>query len=576
MKNKETARQLHLIAQHLSLTDESPFKIRAYEKAAQVIEAIPEPIEDIAKDFGKLSSIRGVGRSIAAKIVEYLSSGGMERLRELKEKFPPGVFDMLKIPGLGPKRVKVLYKELGIKDIDTLKQYAESHRIKDIPGFGERAEKNILDGINFAFVPERRLLLFEALSIVDGILRELKKNANIVNIEPCGSIRRRKETIGDVDMLCCVKRGKEKEVIEKFARLPHVKKVLACGGTKGSVITAENFQVDLRVVPENAYGSALQYFTGSKQHNIRLREFANKKGLTISEYGVFEVGDKSKPIAGRTEEELYKILGLDYIAPELREDRGEIESAAKGKLPELVELKDIKGDIHVHSNYSDGANTIKEIADYAERLNYEWVIVCDHSQSLKVARGVQIRDLYRKIDEVKKVNKTSRVRVLCGAEVDILSGGKLDYPDEVLKELDFVIAALHTGFRQSEEQITGRVLKAMDNKYVHAFAHPTGRLLNKRDGYEINLSKVIEHAFKSNTCIEINAYPERLDLDDINSKHAKERGVKLAIGTDAHHVSQMEYMSLGIYVARRGWLEEGDVVNTIPYLKLLKFLKSKR
>jgi len=576
MRNKEVAEQFYLIAQLLSLTDENPFKVRAYEKAAQVIESIPESIEDLAKDFDKLSSIPGVGKSIAEKIVEYLNTGKIQRLEELKKKFPDGIFDMLRIPGLGPKRVRMLYEKLGIKDVNTLREYAQKGMLRGLPGFGEKVEKNIIEGIEFLSTSQQRLLLFDAIKVVDEILKELKRNKEIIRIDPCGSLRRKKETIGDIDILCCVSEGKEKQIIEKFMKLSMVKKVLACGETKGSIITTANTQVDLRVVPKDVYGAALQYFTGSKQHNIHLREIANKKGLTISEYGVFKIDKKDKPICGKTEEEIYEILGLDYIEPELREDRGEIEAALQKKLPHLIELKDIKGDTHIHSNYSDGANSIKEIADYAHKLGYEWIIVCDHSQSLKVAGGVEIKDLYKKIDEIRNLNKTSKVKILCGQEVDILSDGKLDYPDEVLKELDFVIAAIHTGFKQSEEQITERILKAMDNKYVHSISHPTGRLLNKRAPYKVNITKIIEQAGKNNVMMEINAFPERLDLDDINSKYAKEHNVIISIGTDAHNISQMDYIILGIYVARRGWLEKKNVVNTLSYEELVKFLKRRR
>lgn len=576
MRNKEIAEQLYLIAQLLSLTDENPFKIRAYEKAAQVIESLPQAIEEIAKDFDKLSSIPGVGKSIAEKIIEYLNTGKIQRLEELKAKFPEGVFEMLKIPGLGPKRVRLLYEKLDIRDIKTLKEYVQKHMLKTLPGFGEKVEKNILEGIQLLSASEQRILLFDAMKIVDEIISELKKNKDIINIDPCGSLRRKKETIGDIDILCCVTPGKEKEVVEKFTKISSVKKVLACGDTKGSIIMSSNIQVDLRVVPKGVYGAALQYFTGSKQHNIHLREIANKKQLTLSEYGVFKIDKKDKPIASKTEQEVYKVLGLDYIEPELREDRGEIEAALQGKLPKLLELKDIKGDTHVHSKYSDGANSVKEIVEYAQKLGYEWIIVCDHSQSLKVARGVEIKDLYKKIDEIRNLNKNSKVKILCGQEVDILSDGKLDYPDEVLKELDFVIAAIHTGFKQSEEQITERIMRAIENKYVHSISHPTGRLLNKRAAYSVALPQIIEYAAKSGVMLEINAFPERLDLDDINAKYAKEKGVLLSIGTDAHHISQMDYMILGVYVARRSWLEKKDVVNTMSYDKLCKFLKERR
>lgn len=575
MRNKEIAEQFYLIAQLLSLTDENPFKVRAYEKAAQVIESLPEPIEEISKDFQRLSSIPGVGKSIAEKVIEYLNTGRIQRLEELRSKFPEGIFEMLKIPGLGPKRVKLLFEKLGISNVDTLKEYAQKGMLKSLPGFGEKVEKNILEGIQMLSVSEQRLLLFDAIKVVEEILGELK-NKDIINIDPCGSLRRKKETVGDIDILCCVKEGKERQTIEKFTKLSMVKKVSACGETKGSIITHSNLQVDLRVVPKEVYGAALQYFTGSKQHNIHLREIANKKNLTISEYGVFKIGKKDKPICGETEQEVYEILGLQYIEPELREDRGEIELAQQNKLPKLIDIKDIKGDTHIHSHYSDGANSIKEISEYAYKLGYEWIIICDHSQSLKVAGGLEIKTVYKKIEEIKNLNKTSKVRILCGQEVDILSDGRLDYPDEVLKELDFVIAAIHTGFKQSEEQITERIMKAIDNKYVHSISHPTGRLLNKRSPYKVNISKVIEYAAKNGVMLEINAFPERLDLDDIHTKYAKEHKVLLSIGTDAHHISQMEYMILGVYVARRGWLEKENVINSFSYKELIKYLNKRR
>lgn len=576
MRNKEIAEQFYLIAQLLSLTDENPFKIRAYEKAAQVIEGLPQSIEELAKDFEKLSLIPGVGKSIAEKIIEYLHTGKIQRLEELKSRFPEGIFEMLKIPGLGPKRVRLLYEKMGIKDITTLKEYAQKGTLRTLPGFGEKVEKNIIEGIELLSSSQQRMLLFDAIKNVEKILNEIKKNEEIIYIDPCGSLRRKKETIGDIDILCCVVKGKEGYIIEKFTKLSMVKKILACGETKGSILTNNNLQVDLRVVSKDVYGAALQYFTGSKQHNIHLREIANQKGFTINEYGIFKIGRKDKPIGGKTEKGIYEILGLQYIEPELREDRGEIEAAQQGKLPKLLELKDIRGDTHIHSKYSDGTNSIKEIAGYAEKLGYEWIIICDHSQSLKVAGGVEIKDLYKKIDEIRNLNKTTKVKILCGQEVDILSDGKLDYPDEILKELDFVIAAIHTGFKQSEEQITERILKAIDNKYVHSVSHPTGRLLNKRSPYKVNISKVIEQAGKNGVMLEINAFPERLDLDDVNSKYAKENNVILSIGTDAHHISQMDYMFLGVYVARRGWLEKNDVLNSMNYSNLVKFLRRRR
>ncbi|MDI6641498.1 MAG: DNA polymerase/3'-5' exonuclease PolX [Elusimicrobiota bacterium] len=536
MKNKEVASMLYEIAELLSLTEENPFRIRAYEKAAQTVESLPKAIEDIAKE-DKLQDIPGIGESVAEKIQEYLQTGSLKYLDELKKSFPEGLIEIMSIPGMGPKKAKVIYDKLKISSVEELRKSAKEGKLRNLPGFGAKTEENILKGIELKEKSKGRMLLFDALSVVRNIVNQLKKYKEVKQISPAGSLRRKKETIGDIDILCTVEKNKEKFVIDKFTRLPEVQRVLASGDTKASVITTENLQVDIRVVDSSCYGSALMYFTGSKEHNIALRELANKKGLTISEYGVFKIGDKTKALAGRTEEEIYKLLGIEFIPPELRENRGEIEPAKTNSLPQLIQEKDIKGDIHVHSKYSDGADNIKQIADACAKMNYEWVIIADHSQSLKVAKGVSIRDLRKKIDEIKEFNsRQNRVKLLCGQEVDILPDGKLDYPDEILRELDFVIAAIHTGFKQSEEQMTNRIIKSFQNKYVHAFAHPTGRLIGEREGYAVNLDKVLEEAKKCNIIIEINAFPQRLDLQDIYCKKAKELGIKLAIGTDAHSV----------------------------------------
>ncbi|MFN3966581.1 MAG: DNA polymerase/3'-5' exonuclease PolX [Endomicrobiia bacterium] len=573
MKNKEIAKLLYQISELLSLTEENPFRIRAYEKAAQSIESIPTPIEEIAEK-DQLEEVPGIGKSVAEKIKEYLETGRIKYLDELKKKFPEGLLEIMEVPGMGPKKAKYLFDKLKISDLESLKKAASEGKLRDLPGFGEKTEKNILQGIELKTTSKERILLFDALNIAGEIISTLEKLPEVKQINPAGSLRRKKETIGDIDILCTVSEGKEKSVVEKFTKLPRVKKVLACGDTKGSIITDEGIQVDLRVVPPECYGSALQYFTGSKEHNIALRELANKKDLTISEYGVFKIKDKTKPVAGKTEEEIYRLLGLQYIPPEIRENRGEIELAKKNALPKLVELKDIKGDVHVHSKYSDGANTIEEIAQEAEKLGYEWIIICDHSQSVKIAGGLSIKEVYKKIEEIQKFNsKHKGVKILCGQEVDILSDGKLDYPDDVLKELDFVIVAIHSGFKQSEQQMTERIIKSFQNKYVHLFAHPTGRLLGKREAYSVNLEKVIESAKECNVFIEINAYPERLELSDIYCKKAKETGIKMAIGTDAHNINQLGFVSLGVDVARRGWLEKKDIINCLSYDELTKILK---
>lgn len=600
MKNKEIARSLHHIAEFLLLTNENPFRIRAYENAALSVESLTASIEELAKD-NKLEDVPGIGEGVAEKIREYLKTGRMQYLEDLKKKFPPGLLEIMEVPGMGPKKAKVVFDKLKITDLKALKKAASDGKLSALPGFGEKTEQNILRGIGLKEKSKGRALLSDALNTAEAIIEGLSPVKEIKQISPAGSLRRGKETIGDIDILCTVEKGKDAFVVKKFTQLPAVSKVLAAGETKASIITDEGIQVDLRVLEPHSYGSALLYFTGSKEHNIALRELANRKGYTINEYGVFKLkqqvagktvsrnafpptpsqqpagGKVGVRVAGKTEEEIYRLMGLQYIPPELRENRGEIEAASKNALPELVEPGDIKGDTHVHSKYSDGADTIQEIAQQGRKMKYGWVIVCDHSQSLKVAGGISPGDIFSKIDEIKKVNsKSTDIKLLCGAEVDVLSDGKLDYPDEVLKELDFVVCSIHTGFKQTEEQITNRVISAFQNKYVHSFSHPTGRLLGKREPYQINLERVLEEAKKCGVFIEINAYPERMELTDIYCKKAKELGVRITIGTDAHHIKQMHFMQLGVFVARRGWLEKRDVINTLPYEKLVEILRERR
>jgi DNA polymerase (family 10) len=573
MKNKEVAELLFKIAELLNIAGENPFKIRAYERASQMIDTMAEPIEQAIN-----TKIPGIGDGIKEKIVEYLDTDNSKYYDELKQKLPEGLLQLIEIPGLGPKKAKLIYDKLGITSIDGLRKAAKDSKLRALPGLGEKTEQNILQGIEFKEKSKGRVLLDKASALADDIISILNKNADVDKLTSAGSLRRKKETIGDIDILCTAANDKDTSINDTFTSMPIVDKVLAKGTTKSSIMTKSGIQVDLRVVDQSHYGAALQYFTGSKEHNVVLRELAIKHGYTLNEYGLFEFTDKTKthPVAGKTEQEIYKKLNLQYIPPELRENRGEIELAKEHKLPALVELADIKGDLHVHSTYSDGHNTIAELVERAEQLGYEWLVISDHSQSLKIARGLSEKELLLKIDEIKNLNKKTKVKILAGTEVDILSDGKIDYPDSVLKQLDFVICGVHSSFKQPEQQMTDRVKRAFENKYVHAMSHPSGRLLLTRDAYKINEPLLLEYAKQYDVALEINAHPIRLDLTDVYCKKAKEMGIKLCIGSDAHYMAELEYMKYGVYTAQRGWLEKNDIMNSMGYEELVKFLNKKR
>jgi len=571
MRNQEVANIFRDIASILEIKGENPFRIRAYEKAVLNIESLTGDITAIA-ERKELEKIPGVGKDLAAKIEEILATGTCSHLEELKKEIPAGLIEILAVPGLGPKTARLFYDRLKITSVDELEEMARSHKLHGLPGIKEKTEENILKGIELLRQGRERSLLGTILPLVNEIKERLKKLPGVKQISEAGSVRRKKETIRDIDIL--VISSDSQKVMEVFTTMPVAGDILAKGPTKSSILTRQGIQVDLRVVEPDSFGAALCYFTGSKAHNIRIREMGVKLGLKINEYGVFR-GEKK--IGGKTEKEVYQAVGLPYIPPELREDRGEIEAALAGNLPRLVELKDIRGDFHVHSSYSDGSSAFEEIAEKAKSIGLEWIGVCDHSQSLKIAGGVSIEDLKKKIKEIRAFNeKGHNVKLLCGTEVDIGNDGKLDYPDKILAELDLVIAAIHTGFKQDEKTITRRIVTAMQHPLVNMIVHPTGRLFGEREPYAVDMEKVLEEAKNIGTAIEINAYPKRLDLNDIYVKAAKERGVKLGIGTDTHILDQMEYIALGLAVARRGWLEKDDLLNTLTYEKLMKVLKGKR
>lgn len=561
MRNAEVAELLYSISELLEIKGENPFKIRAYAKAARAIEGMTEDIEKVASEK-RLKDIPGVGESIAEKIEEYLEKGRLEFYEELKKQVPRELHELLKVPGIGPKTVQFLYRQFGIKSIEELEDAAKHHRLRRLKGFGETKEENILKAIERYRQRSTRIPLGTALPLVKEIVEHMKKSGAIENIEPAGSLRRRKETVGDIDILATSRDAEA--AIEAFVRLPVVKDVIGKGSTKATVVTKEAIQVDLRIVEGKSFGTSLQYFTGSKEHNIKLRDLARQQGLKLSEYDLEEIAT-GKKIYCESDNGVYKKLGLPSIPPEIREDAGEIEAALQGKLPELVELKDIKGDFHTHTNWSEGNNTIEEMVEAARKLGYEYIAVTDHSKALGVAHGLSEERIQQQMKEIEKLNDTLEgFHVFTGTEVDIKADASIDFPDRILKQLDVVVAALHTGQKQTRREITKRLVTAMENGNVDIIAHPTGRIIGEREAYDVDIDAVIEAAARTSTALEINAYPARLDLSDVNARKAKNKGVKLAIGTDAHNTGHLKLMEFGVNVARRGWLEKKDVMNTRP------------
>jgi len=560
MKNQFVADTLYMIADLLDLKGEVFFKTRAYRIAAQAIEALDEDIERLVNQ-GALESIPGVGEALAKKITELVKTRKLEYLERLKKEIPTGLLDLLGIPGLGPKKVSALYKNLGITSIQNLKKAASNGELRTLEGFGEITERNILRGIQLLEKTSGRVLLNVAYEDGTKYIKYLNKCKKISKINIAGSLRRMKETIGDLDILACSK--DPDAVMDHFIRYPEVAQVLAKGTTKSSVLLNDNLQVDLRVVEEKSFGAALQYFTGSKDHNVILRGLAIKKGFKLNEYGLFDKTTE-KYIAGKTEEEIYKKIGLQYIEPELRENRGEFEAAKKKiPLPNLVGYDEINGDFHVHSSWSDGSDSIETIASVAQQHGYVFIGITDHSQSLKIANGLNEIRIQNKIKEIEKVNKKfPNIRIFCGTECDIKTDGTLDYSDKILKQFDFVYIGIHTSFKMDKETMTKRIIKGMENEQVNFMAHPTGRLIGKRDPYEVDIEQIIDAAKETDTRLEINSFPDRLDLDDIHVKLAKERGVRFVLGTDSHSVNHFDFMRFGIATARRGWLEKKDILNT--------------
>ena len=572
MKNQEIAEIFNDIADLLEIKGENPFRIRAYRRAALNIEGLTKDVAETLK--GELIKIPGIGQDLAGKIEEYVRTGRLQFYEDLKKEVPEGLSLLLSVPSLGPKTAKLFFEKLKIKNLEDLERFAREHKLSGLPGIKEKTEENILKGIEMLKRGMERQPLGKVLPVANDILKHLKSKAPVEKLSIAGSIRRWKDTIKDIDVLATSQ--DPKAVMNAFVHLPHVKDVLMHGPTKSSVIIHEGLQVDLRVVEEDCFGAALAYFTGSKAHNIRLREMAVKSGLKINEYGIFREKDEKK-LGGEKEEDIYRILGLPYIPPELREDSGEIEAAIEGRLPKLVELRDIKGDLHVHSKWSDGSHDFEELIDEAKKIGYEYIAITDHSKGLAIARGLSAERLMEEKKEIDAINKRLKgFRLIAGTEVDIRSSGEIDFPDEILKKMDIVVASIHSGFRQNREQLTKRLVSAMRNPYVSIIAHPTGRLIGERDPYDVDMNEVLKVAKETGTAIEINAYPLRLDLNDIHAKMAKEMGIPIVISTDTHIISQLAYMGYGVSIARRAWLEKKDILNTLSYSSLIKALRKNK
>ncbi|MDI6733996.1 MAG: DNA polymerase/3'-5' exonuclease PolX [Patescibacteria group bacterium] len=574
MTNQEIAKIFHEIAIYLEMVN-GPFKMRAFEKAAEVINGSEEELINIYKAGGieALKEIPGVGVSIAEKIEELIKTGNLKYYSELKKKIPIDLGSFYGIEGLGPKSLLKLYQKLGIKNINDLEKAAKSGKIRKLEGFGEKSEERILKGIEFAKRSSGRFILGFIMPEIREIEKKLNSLKEIQKVIIAGSVRRRKETIGDVDILAVAKNSKP--VMDYFVSMPEAVHIYACGDTKSAVKLRNGLDVDLRVVDEKSYGAALNYFTGSKAHNVALREIALKKGLKLNEYGLF---DGKKQIAGKSEEELYRALGMEYIEPEMRENFGEIELAKSKKLPKLIGYSDLKGDLQIQTNWSDGLNSIEEMAKSAQKNGLEYIAITDHTKRLAMANGLDEKRIIEQGKEINKINKKfesqkKKFRILKGTECDVLKDGALDLPDNILSKLDIVGVAVHSHFSLSRDEQTKRIIRAMKNSNVDILFHPTGRIIQKREAYDCDINEIIKIAKKTKTILEIDAFPNRLDLKDEYVKKCMESGVKISIDSDAHSLSHISYLEYGIAQARRGWATKNDVINTWPLGKMLDFLK---
>ena len=573
MENREIAAVFEEISNLMKILQDDPkwqFKAAAYDRAKRSIESLPERLEDIVRDPSrKLTDIPGIGDDLAKKIIELIDTGKSQYHQEQLKKIPGTLLDLLQLQTVGPQKVRLFYRELNIKTVDELEAAAKAGRLRNLPGMSVKSEENILKALELFRRAAGRFRLDTAYEVAQEWRAYLQEFKGVDQVEAAGSLRRGRETIGDLDLLVTI--HDPQRLADHIARFPGTAQVLAKGDDKVSVKLKNDLQVDVRMLDRQSYGAGLQYFTGSKEHNVALRDRAKRRGWKLSEYGLFQ---GEKVIASRTEEEIYEKLGLRWIPPELRENLGEIEAAEKGELPKLVELSDIRGDLQMHTVASDGQATVEEMAAAAKKLGYQYILITDHSKAVTVANGLDERRAVENIRRIKAARKKVQdIEIWAGAEVDIMGDGRLDYPDSLLKQFDIVLVSVHSRMTQPGEEMTARLLKALENPYVRILGHPTGRQILKRDPFNFDLEKVFGQAKKIGVILELNGNPERLDLSDRHVKLARDHGMKLIISTDAHHPEHLKFMRYGVMTARRGWMEKKNILNTYPPEKLLAALR---
>jgi len=564
VNNRDIVRVFSKIADLLEIKDANPFRVRAYREAAHTINGLSESVARLIEEGEDLSGLPGIGKDLAGKIKTIVKTGSHPLLKDLKQEVPGELSDLMKIKGIGPRKVSSLYEELEIKNRRQLEKAAEKHRIRELEGFGPKTERNILEQIKRREKEHERLKRADAEKIIEPFIRYLRKEGKLESLQIAGSFRRKKETVGDVDILAAGHRGCQ--IMDRFTGYEDVKEVLSSGDTRSSVILKSGLQVDLRVVPQAGFGAALHYFTGSQAHTVAIRKIAVKKNYKLNEYGGYR---KNKRVFGRTEREVYDKLGMNYIEPELRENRGEIDAARTDNLPDLVKVDDIRGDLHVHTDATDGRHSMEDMVKAARKKGYKYVAISDHSRNVTVAGGLGPKELEEQLDRIDRLQeRTDGIRILKSAEVDILEDGTLDLPDGILKKLDFTICSVHYHFDLSRKKQTERVLKAMDNRYMNILGHASGRLIHKRPPMELDMEKLMKAAADRRIHFEINSHPDRLDLNDRHCRMGKELGIKMAVTTDAHITGSLDLMRFGVDQARRGWLEAEDIINTRPWKNL--------